>query len=286
MKDMYYVWLDESDRDGKYYSNFYGAILVKSEHLATVLGMANYIITELGIDEEIKWQKVNNHTYETYVKIVDFIFSLLACGYVKIRIFFRNNQYVPVGLTQGQRRKTYPLLYYQFIKHSFGFQYSNKADKDVYLRLMLDDIPLKGDDVKEFKDCIFKLNNDAGFRKARIKIMYEDICEVDSSKHIMLQLMDLILGSICFRLNDKHKIKDATTGRRGKRTIQKEKLYKHINAKIRELHPGFNIGESTGVSSPEERWKSPYSHWSFKSSEYIRDRTKAKHKKNPCVPTE
>ena len=88
--------------------------------------------------------------------------------------------------------------------------------------------------------------------------------------------MDLILGSICFRLNNKHLIKDSETNRRGKRTIIKHKLYKHINSKIREIHPGFNIGESTGISFKEERWLLPYSHWSFKPNNYVRDFSKAK----------
>ena len=89
---------------------------------------------------------------------------------------------------------------------------------------MLDDIPLKGEDKKEFKNFICGLNNDKGFQKANIK----------------------------------------------------EKLYKYINSKIRELHPGFNIGESTGISQIEERWTLPYSHWSFKPSNYVRDTSKAK----------
>lgn len=121
-----------------------------------------------------------------------------------------------------------------------------------------------------------RLNYDKGFQKANIHIRESDICEIDSSEHLMLQFMDLILGSICFRLNNKHKIKDGTTNRRGKRTIVKEKLYKYINSKIRELHPGFNIGESTGISQIEERWTLPYSHWSFKPSNYVRDTSKAK----------
>lgn len=229
--DMYYIWFDESDKEGKYYSNFYGGILIKSEDYINVINMSTAIVEELGLtDEEIKWQKVNNYTYEKYLRIVDFIFSLLQNNFAKIRIFFRNNQYVPTDLTKEQRRETYPRLYYQFIKHSFGLQYSNKTSKDIYIKLLIDDIPLKGDDILKFKDYIFRLNYDDGFKKARIKIKRDDICEVDSSKHILLQFMDLILGAICFRLNDKNKIKDPLTGRRGKRTVLKDKLYKHINS--------------------------------------------------------
>lgn len=275
---MYYICFDESDKEGAYYSNFYGGILVDSKNYENVLAMSKTFVEEFGITEEIKWQKVNEYWYEKYLTLVDFIFDLLAQGYIKIRIFFRNNQYTAPYLTREQRHKAYPLLYYQFIKHAFGFQYSNPENKPQYLKIMLDDIPLKGEDKKEFKKFIYGLNYDKGFQKANIHIRESDICEIDSSEHLMLQFMDLILGSICFRLNNKHKIKDGTTNRRGKRTIVKEKLYKYINSKIRELHPGFNIGESTGISQIEERWTLPYSHWSFKPSKYVRDTSKAKKK--------
>lgn len=212
---MYYIWFDESDKEGAYYSNFYGGILVDSKNYENVLAMSKTFVEEFGITEEIKWQKVNEYWYEKYLTLVD-------------------------------------------------------------LKIMLDDIPLKGEDKKEFKKFIYGLNYDKGFQKANIHIRESDICEIDSSEHLMLQFMDLILGSICFRLNNKHKIKDGTTNRRGKRTIVKEKLYKYINSKIRELHPGFNIWESTGISQIEERWTLPYSHWSFKPSNYVRDTSKAK----------
>lgn len=276
---MYYIWFDESDKEGEYYSNFYGGILIKSEHLERVLQMMNNIVQELDIQEEIKWQKVNAFVYDKYVKIVDFIFNLLQNGLIKIRIFFRNNQYVPTGLTKEQKKQTFPLLYYQFIKHSFGLQYSNPKGELLYVKLLIDDIPLKGEYKNTFKDYLFRLNNDEELKKANIHIKREDICEVDSAKHIPLQFMDLILGAMCFRLNNKHKVKDSLTNRRGRRTILKEKLYKHINKKIRELKPGFNIGESTGIKCLEDRWNYPYSHWSFKPSNCVRDYSLAKKQK-------
>lgn len=118
-------------------------------------------------------------------------------------------------------------------------------------------MPLKGESVEEFKDYLFRLNFDEGFRKAGIHIRREDIAEVDSSHHIMLQWLDLILGAICFRLNDKHKLRDPHSGKIGVRTRVKTSLYKYINSKIRELHPGFNIGESTGIRMASERWSYP-----------------------------
>ena len=283
----YYIWCDESDKHGEYYSNFYGGVLVKSEDYDFVLRESAAFVERLGINEEIKWQKVNEHWFDKYSKIVDFVFKLLSDGKIKIRIFFRNNQYVPVGLTREQIRKEYPMLYYQFIKHAFGLQYSNQTQEPVFIHLMLDDIPLKGSDKEEFKNYIFGLNFDESFKKANIHIHKDEISEVDSSKHIMLQFMDLILGAVCFRLNNKHKIKDQATGRRGKRTILKEKLYRHINSRIREIYPNFNIGISTGCNDFSDRWTHPYRHWTFIPTSSIRDISLSKgHKNSPCASTE
>ena len=100
---MYYIWFDESDKEGAYYSNFYGGILVDSKNYENVLAMSKTFVEEFGITEEIKWQKVNEYWYEKYLTLVDFIFDLLAQGYIKIRIFFRNNQYTASYLTREQR---------------------------------------------------------------------------------------------------------------------------------------------------------------------------------------
>ncbi len=81
-----------------------------------------------------------------------------------------------------------------------------------------------------------------------------------------MQCLDIVLGSMAFRLNDMHKEKPEGQKRRGKKTIAKEKLYKHINKYIREIKPGFNIGISTGTNSGFDKWEHPYRHWKFTSA--------------------
>ena len=195
--------------------------------------------------------------------LVDFIFDLLEEGFIKIRIFFRHNQYVPKYLTREQMRKEYSLLYYQFIKHAFGFQYSNDSKHPVFLHIALDELPISEPEKKEFTNYLFGLGSDSNYKAANIHIRKDDIQEVDSKKNLPLQMLDLILGAICFRLNDKQKLKTEGTNRRGKRTILKEKLYKHIYFRLSQLRRGFNVGMSTGLSSPIEIWTMPYRHWSF-----------------------
>ena len=106
---MIHIWLDESDKHGTYYSNFYGGILVQSEHRDKVLRRMESIRNELGIIDEIKWQKVNAYHYDKYVRLVEELFALGKEGLLKIRIFIRNNQYEP-ELTPEKRKEEYPIL--------------------------------------------------------------------------------------------------------------------------------------------------------------------------------
>lgn len=273
---MIYIWLDESDKKGPYFSNFYGGILIKSDDLSEVLAESKALLEKLGIWEEIKWQKVNKHTFDAYTAVVDFIFKLLSENKAKIRIFFRNNQNKPTKLTEEHRRNEFTILYYEFIKNAFGLQYCDMPDgyKDVYL--YLDEIPASGPQIAQFRHYLVKLNNDKDFSRNHVRFHESRIIEVKSDKEIPLQFLDLILGAICFRLNNKHLLKDPLTGKRGVRTKLKEKLYKYIDKKIRELRPNFNIGISTGISCFSDKWNLPYSHWSFVPSSHEVDHSLSK----------
>ena len=83
---------------------------------------------------------------------------------------------------------------------------------------------------KEFKGYIYALND--FFCINNVHIYNEDIAEVDSKNHVILQCMDIILGAMNFKLNNMDKEKDPNSNRRGKRTIAKEKLYKNIFAML------------------------------------------------------
>jgi len=108
-------------------------------------------------------------------------------------------------------------------------------------------------------------------------IEIKEIVEIDSKKHVIQQCMDIILGSMNFKLNDFDKIKDEQTGKRSKRTIAKEKIYKVINKNIREIRKGFNVGVSTSNDNDITNvWKHQYRHWNFISRYSHFDRTLTK----------
>ena len=89
----------------------------------------------------------------------------------------------------------------------------------------------------------------------------------------------MVLGAICFRLNDKHLAKPKDSRVRGSRTVAKEKLYRHIQMRIGELRPNFNIGITTG-GGRESRWTLPYCHWKFTPRQHTYDPAKTKRGRN------
>lgn len=149
-----------------------------------------------------------------------------------------------------------------------------------YLRIFFDELPDNELRCEEFKSKIYGIQSLNRFVYSKIAIRRGDIVDVDSSKHVILQCMDIILGSMAFRLNNMHLIKVNGSRFRGKKTIAKEKLYKHILGHIRQIMPNFNIGINTG-GDLENRWSDPYRHWNFKPKDHRIDDSKFKATKNP-----
>lgn len=275
---MIFIWLDESDRHGEFYSNFYGGILVISRHYREVMDRMQSTVTEVGINDEIKWQKVNEYHYEKYLRVVDELFDLAKEDKLKIRIFFRHNQFTASRLTAEEKKADYQMLYYQFIKFAFGLPYADEGELDS-MTLFLDAIPLRQDERDEFLSHIRGMANDPVLKRKGLKISDDGIVEVDSKKHLPLQFMDVILGAICFKLNGKDKLKAEGENKVGKRTLIKLKLYKHINARIREIYPNFNIGVTTPIRVSSDSWTQVYRHWSFIPKYHTRDSSRTKRAK-------
>lgn len=269
----YILYCDESVKRGDIYSNFYGGSLVKSIHLEEVVNKLNEYREKNGIKAEMKWTKVTSQYLEKYIGLMDIFFDLLLENKIKTRIMFQKNSISdPVirNFSKEEHELSYFKLYYQFIKHAFGLQYSNDSNQNIYLRLFFDRFPDKKEMVENFKTYIYNLQYSQDFYEANLHIRYDDIVEANSHEHIILQCTDIITGAMYFRLNKLHLKKDSQSNRRGKRTIAKEKLYKHIRKRICETRPNFNIGTSTGMDNDSSnKWKHPYRHWCFVPSEVL-----------------
>lgn len=278
------LYCDESDIGGRHFANFYGGLLVESRHLHEVESRICARCEALHLRDEIKWQKISTAYAGKYMAVMDELFALCGEGKLKLRIMFTQNYFAPPRLSAEQREMGFFLLYYQFIKHAFGLGYAGMPDTRTRLRILLDKLPDTEEKCARFKGYLTGLSHSTEFRNAGIELDAEGIVEVDSKRHILLQCVDVVLGAIQFRLNDKHLDKPAGSRTRGQRTIAKERVYKHISAHVRALHPGFNIGISTGVRGDHgNRWRDPYRHWLFMPENAVVKPEFAKGKKGPRV---
>lgn len=274
MRREYIVYCDESITKGEYYSNFYGGAVVSSTDFDTVVQKLNEKKVSLNLFNEIKWTKVSANYLEKYIEFINCYFDLIEERKIKIRIMFRRNQYDARHLTEYQELNGFYLLYYQFLKNAFGFQYASGCCEDtVVLRTYFDRLPNTKEQNDRFKNYIYDLQNLADFKRGHVVINREDITDVDSKQHVILQGMDIILGSIQFKLNKENLRKPEGARARGKRTIAKEKLYKAISYRIQKIYPHFNIGISTAfVDDKTKLWTQPYRHWSFIPNSYDGER--------------
>lgn len=172
------------------------------------------------------------------------------------------------------------LLYYQMIKHAFGIQHSNPNALDrVYFSILLDDVSDSDAKYEYFRGKLSGITDLAPFRGSNTFIPRAQIGQVDSKQHNIPQGLDIVLGSMYFRLNDLQKSKPEGAHRRGRRTIAKEALDKEINRQIRQGYPNFNIGASTGTANGlSDRWSHNYRHWRFRPSQFQIDQSAVKGK--------
>jgi hypothetical protein len=279
-KRHYTIYCDESATKGAFFSNFYGGAIVKSSELEAINTFLNARKDELNLFNELKWTRITENYQQKYIDFIDSYFDLVATGRIRMRIMFTHNQYRPKNLTKEHVDNQYFILYYQLIKHAFGLAYCNPKNLDrVYVGLLLDEIPHNINKFNSFKDYMVTLSNTQLFRDAQVVVQREQIADVNSKDHVILQGLDIILGAMQFRLNDKHKEKPTGAKRRGKRTIAKERVYNHIRRRINAIYKNFNIGISTGTPNGlSDRWLHCYRHWKFTPKEFEYDDRYVKNK--------
>jgi len=259
----YYIWLDESVKKGSYFSDFYGGVLVESSQYEGIRKALTEQAQALNLGTELKWTKINAYQLEGYLEIMTLFFQYIQANEVKVRIMFTQNAFKQVNLSEYQKAHAYHLLYYQFVKHAFGLKYLNPKTPN-FIEFFFDEIPDTQQKNELFKNHVFSLQRIPDFQKANIRIELDAIAEVDSKQHILLQCLDVVLGAMAFRLNKMHLQKPPNAKNRGKRTLAKEKVYKHILQKIKEVYPNFNIGITTGTQGNlANLWEHPYRHWRF-----------------------
>jgi len=263
-KTEYWIFADESEQDGRFFSKFFGGCILPYSKVSAVEKRLNNLKKELGFGKELKWQRVTDQRLGDYKVMVTHFFDEMRNDSLKMRVMFQDNKTRSQASGSGRRHEAYFKLYYQFIKHAFGLHHAPEELNGCRLRLFFDQFPHTHEHAAQFKAYLLALPLNSQLRHHSIKLDPSHITEIDSKEHVILQCVDIVLGSMAFRFNEKHLAKTPDSRTRGKRTIAKEKLYKHILSEIRTLKPYFNPKISTASDPfPEGAWSMPYRHWLF-----------------------
>ena len=287
----YIVFADESEKSGRFFSNFYGGLIVGASQYERITRRLEGLKDAVGFHGEVKWSKVTDQYLGRYKLLIAGFFKEIKAGNVRVRIMFTQNATSPATLGPEDRELAYFKLYYQFVKHAFGLRYVAPRPQGTLIRLYFDEFPQTREKVALFKGFLMGLAPSHEFRNARLRIHASDIAEIRSHEHVLVQCLDVVLGAMAFRLNERHRDIPAGARVRGRRTRAKEDLYKTVLSGIRELRPGFNIGISTGLDGDMRNlWAHPWRHWRFaaKESVLVESKTKGdgrKRRSRPGQPT-
>ena len=172
--------------------DFYGGSLVRAD---------KFSIIEAALNETAQY-------LERYQEMMRLFFEYVRAGDIRVRIMFRAkaNQRTLNDATSKDDR--YFKLYYQFLKHAFGFRAPVSHTGEYYVHFMLDELPDHSEEANRFKDFLCDLPQTAGMRETGLRVRKRDIGEVKSHDHVVLQCTDIVLGAMFFRLNRLHEVRE------------------------------------------------------------------------------
>ena len=186
---------------------------------------------------EIKWSKLNARLFKDYKNLIDTFFDFWQeHEELKYRQLFMDRKYEYTN-EDNPKEKLFK-IYYQFLKHSFGF------DSDYFKALDVDSLLFKLDDYPDKKRKQVLNDYIQNFYSAfNVKVKY-----IDSKTSYIHQIIDIIMGAAGFYGNfkcckkDKVKIQD----------ICKLKFAKYIQKRLEEIQKAdrgtkvFHWFENTG----------------------------------------
>jgi len=87
----YIIFCDESVSSGRYYSNFYGGVIVGASHYQRITDRLNEQKDSLNLFREIKWSKVTERYLPKYEEMVRTFFEEVAATNLKVTDKHINN---------------------------------------------------------------------------------------------------------------------------------------------------------------------------------------------------
>jgi hypothetical protein len=193
--------------------------LLDAKHRPAIEARLQGVKAAQNLGGELKWTKITEAYKSKYIAFLKEVFDLAEIGALKFRIMFTQNSNVPTNLDEHKLAHQYFLLYYQLVKHAFGLMHCGEPLLSTRVTVYLDDVPDNSAKFDQFKNYAVSLSTFPHFSSQGVYIPKSEITDVNSHDHVVLQALDVVLGAMQFRLNDKHLDKPEGKRRRAKRTV-------------------------------------------------------------------
>ena len=257
----YQIFADEAWTHGtpppNRYHCFFGGILGSESDVDRLQTELTKIKMRNGITQEVKWSNVSPENVTYYRELIDCFKYHILNHDIKYRQMFRDRAYHPVH-DPAQPPQTELdvqfLIYYQYLKHSFGCKHLpiDPAGTTILVRLDGHSSERHKTTLTEFLE---RLPDTWGRKDITVNVTYEN-----SKNSIRLQVCDLFMGAAGYYGNKFHLRRP--NNRRGMSNKQKIKyeMSSYIYNAIREIDrvsrgsKAFNWFESTGASGDTKNY--------------------------------
>lgn len=242
------AWTHNSQPLGRYHY-FFGGIFGLESDLDRLDSELRKIVKKHNVKTEIKWSKISPNHMDCYKEMIDCLADFILNHNIKYRQMFKDRSYHYENIDNLSELDIQFKLYYQFLKHAFGFQFlpvlPNNEKHKILLRLDGHSSQKHKDELDKF---VIDLPRILGRLDIDIKVTY-----IDSSKFLRLQVCDLVMGAAGYKGNKIDKRRPH--GQRGMTKNQKLKLElaNYIYEKLRDIDckdrgsKAFSWFETTGT---------------------------------------
>lgn len=247
------------------YHCFFGGILSSKDEFERLENEVKNLKKEFNYKKEIKWSNISLQHIDFYNKLLLMVENFICANYeTKYRQMFMDRSFKYTGELIPELDSQFK-VYYQFLKHCFGFDYINERNTFTFK-------------LDNHSSHNHKIKLKAYLESIRMKNVDIKVEFVNSKKSIPLQICDLLMGAAGYYGN---KIDlDLLPGnkRRTKNQIMKSNFGKSIYNMLRKVDShyrgskAFNWFETTGIDGDKSnRYNHKMRIWKFTPSKYELD---------------
>jgi len=186
----YHILADEGwthlDNPPNRYHHFFAALLGPADTISVLeqrLKLAHEKFNHTH-KNEIKWSKLNGHLFSDYKLLIDTFFDFWKNNdELKFRQLFLDQKYEYTG--EGNSKDMLFMVYYQFIKHSLGF------DSDYFKAMKVDSLLFKLDDYSDrHRKEVLRDYIQSFYSSYHVKVRF-----IDSKTSYIHQIIDILMGA-------------------------------------------------------------------------------------------